>query len=108
MELAFSIGINISDFWDMTPYELIIAQRGFIMVKNREAEEFSAKFKLLQELAISQAWCTANWSRAKKIPNLDKVLGADKKGNKKNKKMTDQEMLAQIRAINKSLGGEVK
>jgi hypothetical protein len=104
MELAASINISITEFWEITPYELSIASKGFFNRKKSEAEEFTRKFKEFQNLAITQAWLTANLARAKRMPELKKLL-EDSKPSKK--QMTDQEMLEQVKALNKAFGGDV-
>lgn len=103
-EVAFCIGIGITEFRDITPWDLRVALRGYSRRKKDEAEEYQIKFKNEQDLAITQAWLTANWSRAKKMPSLKSVL---KSGKKKKKAMTNEEILAQIKALNQILGGEV-
>ncbi len=45
-----------------------------------------------------------NWTRAKKMPNLDKVLKSDKK---KSMVMSDEDMLKQVKILNSIFGGEV-
>jgi hypothetical protein len=72
--------------------------------KNIEAEEYQIKLKNQYDLSITQAWLTANWHRAKRMPNLDKVLNQSKE---KPKEMTDEQMLNQVKALNAMFGGVV-
>ena len=102
MELATSIGITISEFWEITPYELSIAVRGFCKRKEREAEEYSAKYKQQQKDLIYQAYLISRWVWAKKV-DIEKILNV----KPKQKNMSDEEMLAQVKALNTLFGGEV-
>lgn len=105
MELAFSIGISISEFWEMTPYELSVAVRGFCKHKEREAEEYQAKLKALRGLMVDHALLLSRWVWQKKITKTDieQALNIDKP----QKHMTDEEMLAKVKALNTVFGGEV-
>lgn len=105
MELAFSIGINISEFWDLTPYELIIAQRGFYKNKEREAEEYNAKLENQRVLMTIQAYQISRWVWAKKLDIKDILKDLEKP---KQKEMTAEQMLAQVKMLNTLFGGEVK
>ena len=105
MELAFSIGINISEFWELTPYELIIAQRGFYKNKEREAEEYSAKLENQRVLMTIQAYQISRWVWAKKLDIKEILKDMQSPGKKQ---MTDEQMLAQARSLNALFGGEVR
>jgi hypothetical protein len=102
MELAVSIGISINDFWELTPYELTIAVRGFYKRIEREAEEFKVKYKQLQKDMFMQAFLISRWVRQKKV-DIEKLLDDEPE----KKEMTDEEMLAQVKIWNQMLGGEV-
>ena len=106
MELAFSIGINISEFWELTPYELLIASRGFSMRKKHEADEYLAKLKNEKALLVQQALLISRWVWAKKITqkDIDEALGE----KKTQKEMTAEQMLAQTKMLNTLFGGEVR
>ena len=104
MELAFSIGISITEFWELTPYELRVAVRGYRKRKQTEADEYQMKFKNERDLAIYQAYLISRWVWAKKV-DIEKIL---KDSNKpRGKKMTNEQMLAQAKALNALFGGEV-
>lgn len=103
MELAFSIGISVSEFWELTPYELRIAIRGFTKRKNAEAEEYKAKLKNESDLAIYQAYLISRWVWQKEV-DIDKALGIEKE--RESKEMTDDQMLAQVKMLNRMFGGE--
>jgi hypothetical protein len=103
MEVAFSIGISISEFWEITPYELRTAIKGFGKRKEREAEEYQAKFKNEQDLLTYQAYLISRWVWAKKV-DINAIL----KEKPKKKEMTDDEMLQQVMKLNALFGGEVK
>lgn len=93
MKLATSMGISVTEFWEITPYELSIFAESYLERKEIESEE-----------RILQAYLTALWSRTKKMPNINKIL----KREKENKVMTDDEMLKQVMKLNALFGGEVK
>ena len=98
MELATYIGISITEFWEITPYELSMALKGY---NNRIKDELEIKRGLLTIQAYQIAgWV---WKRPTKT-ELEKIIG----GEKKKKTMTDDEMLAQVKALNTLFGGEVK
>jgi len=105
MEIAFSIGINVSEFEEMTPYELRVALRGFNKHKEREAEEYQVKLKNLKDLMIYNAYLTSRWVWAKNV-DIEKILAND--GQKKNKAMTNEQMFAQAKALTIMFGGEIR
>lgn len=91
MRLATLVGINISEFWEITPFEL-----------NISAESYAERKKVNDKQLIHQAYLISRWVWEKKI-DIEKILG-----EKKEKKiMTDEEMLAQVQALNAIFGGEV-
>ena len=89
------MGISISEYDEMTPYELSL-----------HARVFNEKRKYEQEEKLTLAWLGANLHRAKKLPTLDKLLDKDKQPVKK--KMTDDEMLEQVKMLNALFGGTVE
>lgn len=106
MELAYSIGIGITEFEQITPYELLIASRGFSMRKKGEIEEYYAKLKNEKALLVHQALLISRWVWAKKITqkDIDEALGE----KKTQKEMTAEQMLAQVKMLNTLFGGEVR
>lgn len=76
----------------MTPFELNLKAKGY--AKRREIE---------QKESIYQAYLISRWVWQKKI-NIEKILET----KKESKVMTDDEMLAQVKALNALFGGEVK
>ncbi len=91
MELATFIEIPISEFWEITPFELSIA-----------AKSYSKRQELKQKEGIFQAYLISRWVWQKKI-DIKKIL----RDKKPKKVMTDEEMLAQVKALNAAFGGEV-
>ena len=91
MELATSIGVPITEFWDLTPHELGLVVRGY--AKRQEQRQKEDMF---------QAYLISRWVWAKKV-DIKKYLGE----NKPKRKMTDEEMLAKAKALNALLGGTV-
>ncbi|MEH7093938.1 hypothetical protein [Neobacillus vireti] len=92
------MGISISDYNDMTPYELSVA----IMV-------FNEKSKNEMEEKLFVAYHSALWQRVDKlsINNLKEVLD-NLNGKVKNKEMTPEEMLEKVKMLNAAFNGEVK
>lgn len=77
----------------MTPSELFLYSEGY-----------AEKTKEANKLALTQAYATAVWSRAKKMPKLETILkGLDKKPRKK--KQTAEEILETIKVLNTAFGG---
>ena len=68
MKLATSMGISVTEFWEITPYELSIFAESYLERKEIESEE-----------RILQAYLTALWSRTKKMPNINKILKREKR-----------------------------
>lgn len=91
MELATIIGVPITEFWEITPFEIGVVAKGY--AKRQE---------LRQKENIYQAYLLSRWVWAKKI-DIQKYLGE----KKPKKRMTDDEMLAQAKALNALLGGTV-
>lgn len=102
MELATFIGISITEFWTITPAELNIAVRSFNKRKEIEAEDYAFKFKNEQKALIYQAFLISRWVWQKRI-NIKKILNEDKP----NRQMSDEELLASVKALNKFFSGEV-
>lgn len=103
MELATSIGITITEFWEITPKELYISLKGYRKRKEYEAEEYSLKFKNEKILAATHAFWISRWVWAKRL-DLNKIL----KDLEPKKEMSDNEMLKQVQILNNLFGGEVE
>jgi len=99
MKLATSADIPMSEFWEMTPLELNIAVRHF-----REKQKQQYKEKI--EIAYYNAMWTIQWLGKKEHhpkPLKEIIEGL----YKEEKVMSDDEMLNQVKALNKLFGGEV-
>lgn len=92
MELATLIGISIIEFWEITPFELNMAAKGYSKRKEIEQKE-----------SIYQAYLISRWVWQKKI-DIEKILDA----KKEKKVMTDDEMMKQAMILNRIFGGEIK
>jgi len=101
MELAASIGIPVSEFWEMTPYELNVYAKAYFENKKNE-------FKEKLTLEYYNAMWTIQWlgKKSQHPEPLDKILENIDKPKKK--EMTDEDMLKQVMVLNKLFGGEVK
>lgn len=91
MELATSIGVSITEFWEITPFELSMAARGY-----------SKRQEQRQKESMYQAFLISRWVWKKKI-DIEKYLGEQKP----KKRMTDEEMLAKAKVLNALFGGTV-
>ena len=89
MKIATRIGISLSDFWEMTPYELTICM-----------ESYADKEKERSKELIIQAYYTEAFARMKKLPKLKDLL-------KEKKKQSNEEMLEAVKRLNAMMGGEV-
>lgn len=84
------MGNHPKEFWTLTPLEFMWLTKAY----NQDKKEQS-------EMVITQAWTTAKLVWAKKLPELDTLLGSKKKV------MTDEQMMKQAIALTKLFGGEV-
>lgn len=91
MELATSIGMSITEFWEITPFELNVAAKGYARRQEQK-----------QKQSIYQAYLISRWVWKKKI-DIEKYLGEQKP----KKRMTDEEMLAKAKVLNALFGGTV-
>lgn len=97
MRVAAAVGINFSDFWQMTPFELEIYADAFAERKKHE-NHYS------YQLAVITSFLASRWVWAKRV-NVDKYLQTDeKKSTVKN--MTDDELIRTIKNLNFRLGGD--
>lgn len=83
------MGISLSEFWVMTPYELNICIESYTDKERERSKEL-----------IIQAYYTEAFARMKKLPKLKDLL-------KEKKKQTDTEMLEMVKKLNDMLGGDV-
>jgi predicted Co/Zn/Cd cation transporter (cation efflux family) len=91
MRLATTIGMLITEFWEITPFELSLAVKGY-----------SKRQEQRQKESMYQAYLISRWVWAKKI-DIKKYLGEDKP----KRRMTDEEMLEKAKVLNALLGGTV-
>lgn len=75
----------------MTPYQLNLYVNDYSEQKKAESEE-----KLIL------TYLGAYWTRVKRMPNLKKLLGIEPT----KKKMTPEEILAEVKKMNASMGGD--
>lgn len=99
MKLAAKIELPFSEFWEMTPYELNLkAGVYFEKQKNQFKEKLSLEY-------YNSMW-TIQWlgKKSQHPRPLNEILD---NLYKENKVMTDDEMLKQVKILNKMFGGEV-
>ena len=90
--MAVEIGMSIPEFWDITPHEL-----------NLKINAYGKRQKEQQDAMLIQAFLISRWVWKKRV-NIKKLISEEKpKGP-----MTDDEMLEQVKRLNRMLGGEVK
>ncbi len=100
MKLAASIGIPVSEFWEMTPYELNIYAEAYF---EKQKNEFKEKITL----EYWNAMWTIQWlgKKSQHPKPLKEILDTI---DKPKKIMSDEDMLKQVMVLNKLFGGEVK
>lgn len=77
----------------MTPQEL-----------NLHIQEYNLRAQQESEEKLILAYLTAYWNRVKRMPNLKELLNK----NKQQKPLTDEQILARIKALNAAMGGNVE
>lgn len=77
----------------MTPYEL-----------NLHVLAFNERLKYESRERLTTAYLTALWARAKKMPDLKKVLGEDQPSSTQ----SDAKMLQVVKQLNAAMGGTVR
>lgn len=89
MKAAARIGINYFDFLKLTPRILNIYLNAYSENKQADSKD-----------SIYQAYLISRWVWQKKV-DIEKILNTEKK-----KEMTDEEMLQQVKVLNKIFGGK--
>lgn len=96
MKSAAVIGIKPSEFWEMTPAEMIACG---------EAHEVNTSNQF--KSAMIAAWFNAYWLRGGEMPNFETLMSTLDGKTQEVKEMTDEEIFETIKVLNASLGGEV-
>jgi hypothetical protein len=91
--MAFRIGLKLHEYDEMTPHEL-----------NMMIEEWSEREKKTDRRHVEAAYLSAYYNRVKKMPSYDKVFNNTSK-EEKQKQQTAADMLAEVKRLNKALGG---
>lgn len=89
MEVATSVGMSISEFWEVTPFELSLVVKGF-----------NERQKANQKENVYQAYLISRWVWQKKV-DIEKILEI----KKEKKVMSSDQMLAQVKQLNALFGG---
>lgn len=99
MNLATFIGVSISEFWEITPYELNI-------IANSYAKKEKQKFEEKITLEYLNAMWTIQWlgKKSQQPKSLDKIIKDLYKTEKK--EMTEDEILEQVKTLNRLFGGK--
>jgi len=95
LEIAVRIGLNIEQYWDMTPREFQIYIKAHQKAKKEKYNEL-----------LYLAWHTAALSRQEKLPELEEIL-KDKSEEEPKAAQTEAEMLATMKIITAMHGGIV-
>jgi hypothetical protein len=99
MKLAASIGICISEFWEMTPFELNIYANAYY---ENQKNEYKQK--------LSLEYCNAMWTiqwlgkKTQQPRPLNEILD---NLYKEKKVMTEDDMFKQVEMLNRIFGGDV-
>jgi hypothetical protein len=91
LETAAHIELDLMTFWELTPYEFSLVVDAYIKKEKKREKD-----------RLAQAYLGAAWQRAKKLPNLKKLLEIEEQ----NKKMTNEEMLLKVKQLNAAFGGD--
>ena len=83
-------GVSVREFGELTPREL------FLIVDN-----YNEQRQQLREDYMTQAYLTAHWQRAKRMPSLKKVLEDAKPKNLE--PQSDDQMFAAVKGIHAKL-----
>lgn len=100
MKLAVSVDVSLSEFWEITPYELNLLVENYY---ERQKNEYKDKITL----AYVNAMWTIQWlgKRSQHPKPLNKILDDL---YKEKKVMTNEEMLTRVKMLNSMFGGDVK
>jgi hypothetical protein len=96
LKIAAQIGISYDQFLKITPRVLNIYIKAYTDEKKEREKEL-----------VSQAYLISRWVWQKNI-DIDKILKSIDSKEEKQKQMTDDQLLAQAKALNALFGGEVK
>lgn len=100
MKLAAEIELSFLEFWEMTPYELNLKAEAYF---EKQKNEFKEKISL----EYYNAMWTIQWlgKKSQHPRPLNEIL---ENLYKEKKVMTDEQMLKQVKVLNRLFGGEVK
>lgn len=96
MKSAAVIGVKPSEFWNLTPVEML-------MCGEAHENEMKAQFKS----AMIAAWFNALWLRGNDMPTYNELVDALDGKTPEVKEMTDEEIFETIKVLNAAFGGEV-
>lgn len=102
MKLAISIEVPMSEFWEMTPYELHLKSIDYW-------EKQKNKFKEKLTLEYYNAMWTIQWmgKKSQHPKPLNEILDGLYPEKQNKKVMTDEQMLDQVKVLNMLFGGEM-
>ncbi|WMT42851.1 hypothetical protein RE628_11505 [Paenibacillus sp. D2_2] len=92
MKLALRVELSISEYNEITPHEL-----------NLHIQAYNERMTYENKERLTAAYLTAGLARAKKMPDLKKILGEDKPDMQ-----TDEKMLQVVKQLNAAMGGTVR
>lgn len=100
MKLAISCEISLSEFWEMTPYELNLCAEAYW---DRRKEDYKEKISI----AYYNSMWTIQWlgKKSDHPRPLNEILDSL---YKEKKIMTDEDMLNQVKVLNRLFGGSVE
>jgi SOS-response transcriptional repressor LexA len=101
LKSAIHIGISLTEYNDMTPYELSLCIIDF----NEKQKAHIDKEKSQLEEKLMVAYFGAYWQRVEKLSpkNLEDVL--KRLNHQEKKKMTNEEILNEVKKLNAAFGG---
>ena len=95
MKTAIHCGISISEYEEMTPYELNLIAESYEEMQEVEAHE-----------KVTLVWLNEYYHRQKKLPSLKKCL--EEFFGKEKQPMSDEEMLKVVERLNSQFNGNIE
>jgi hypothetical protein len=89
----------LEEYEEMTPRELMIR------LKAEDIKRQNQWTLMVEQALLMSRWV---WKQTITQQEIDKIVNRDNKEYQRKEKMTDDEMLAQVKTLNALFGGEVR
>lgn len=94
-EIAFEIGLSVSEYYDITPAELTF-----------KVEVYNRKQQQRYDEVVTMSYLSAYYNRIKKMPKLSEVL-SKKEEKEIPKQQSPETLLEKLKLLNAQMGGDV-